>query len=54
MRSRRITLEVLGTENMADVLTKYVDKTTLDKALQKMGLKKMTGRPACAPAAMGA
>ena len=55
VRSRRITLEkVLGTESMADVLTRYVDKTTLDKALQKMGLKKMTGRPACAPAAMGA
>ena len=55
VRSRRITLEkVLGTENMADVLTKYVDRATLDKALQKMGLMKMKGRPACAPAAMGA
>ena len=54
VRSKRISLEkVLGTENMADILTKYVDKTTLDNALPRMGLHKVAGRPACAPVAMG-
>ena len=46
--------KVLGTENMADVLTKYVDKNTMDAALAKMHLSVKKGRPACAPAAMGA
>ena len=55
VRSKAIELaKVLGTENVADVLTKYVDKTTLDKALLKMGLHKMAGRPASEPVAMGA
>ena len=55
IRSKQILLEkVLGTENVADVLTKYVDKATLDRALPKMGLHKMAGRPASAPIAMGA
>ena len=55
IRSKRVDLvKVLGTENMADVLTKYVDRTSMLRALDKMGLIKMTGRPACAPAAVGA
>ena len=55
IRSKIINLEkVLGTENVADILTKYVDKATLDKALPKMGLHKMSGRPVSAPIAMGA
>ena len=54
IRSKRIILDkVLGTENMADVLTTYVDKKTMDAALTKMGLQPMDGRPACAPIAMG-
>ena len=55
VRSKQILLsKVLGTEHSADVLTKYVDRATMDKALQKMGLVRLSGRPACAPTAMGA
>ena len=55
IRSKIIQLDkVLGAENIAGILTKYVDKATLDKALPKMGLHKMAGRPASAPVAMGA
>ena len=55
VRSRNILLEkVLGLDNIADVLTTYVDKTSLDRALPRMRLKKMSGRPACAPVAVGA
>ena len=54
IRSKTIQLEkVLGKENIADILKKYVDKATLDKALPKMGLHKMAGRPASATVAMG-
>ena len=54
IRSKAITLsKVLGTENMADALTKYVDKKTMDMAISKMGLHQTSGRPANAPAAMG-
>ena len=55
IRSKKMKLStVLGTENMADVLTKYVEKKTMDAALAKMHLSVKKGRPACAPAAMGA
>ena len=55
IRSKVIELgKVLGADNVADILTKYVDKATLDKALPRMGLHKMAGRPASAPVAMGA
>ena len=55
VRSRKILLEkVLGSDNIADVLTKYVNKATLDRALPRMGLKKLSGRPASAPVAVGA
>ena len=54
IRSKAITLsKVLGTENMADVLTKYVDRKTMDSAVLRMGLRQASGRPACAPMAMG-
>ena len=46
--------KVLGAENMADALTKYVDKKVMDAALSKMNLRKASGRPASAPAALGA
>ena len=54
VRSKQIELlKVLGTDNPADVLTKYVNRQTMEKALSTMGLHVMHGRPACAPAAMG-
>ena len=37
-------LKVLGTDNPADVFTKYVDSATLQKALIKMGLNAEAGR----------
>ena len=52
--SKIILDKVPGAENMADVLTKYVDKKLMDAALTKMSLEKRDGRPACAPIAMGA
>ena len=45
--------KVLGTENPADLLTKYTDRSTLMKALSAMGLHNEEGRSAVAPAAMG-
>ena len=54
-RSRDITLlKTPGSENPADVLTKYVPRDTMQKALTKMGTYFWKGRPACAPAATGA
>ena len=50
VRSGRVELmKVLGTENPADVLTKYVEKPLLVKMLAKMGMMQMEGRAACAP-----
>ena len=46
--------KVLGTENPADALTKYVERAILDKALARLHLIKTAGRPASAPVAMGA
>ena len=45
---------MLGTENIVDVRTKYVDKATMNSAMNTMNLYHRLGRPACAPAAMGA
>ena len=45
--------KVLGAENPADILTKHVDRQTLEKALQKMGMVQKTGRSAVAPQATG-
>ena len=36
--------KVLGTDNPADVFTKYVDSATLQKALKRMGLNAEAGR----------
>ena len=47
-------VKVLGTENPADVLTKYVNRAAMEAALAKLNLLHLAGRPACAPAAMGA
>ena len=46
--------KVLGTENLADVLTKYVDRSSLDAAMNRMLMVKTSGRSAMAPKAMGA
>ena len=55
IRSKNIVLQkILGAENPADSLTKYVDKKVLDMALPKMNLVPTSGRPASAPVAMGA
>ena len=55
VRSKQLELvKILGTENPADVLTKYVSKAIMTAALAKLGLVPTDGRPACAPAAMGA
>ena len=51
IRSGRVELvKVLGTENPADILTKYIEKPLLQKMLAKMGMVQMEGRAACAPA----
>ena len=55
VRSKQLELvKILGTENPADVLTKYVNRQIMEAATAKMGLRSMAGRPACAPVAMGA
>ena len=51
IRSGRVELvKVLGTENPADILTKYIERPLLQKMLAKMGMVQMEGRAACAPA----
>ena len=55
VRSKTLELcKVLGADNPADVLTKYVPRQTMGKAIAHMGLVVLPGRPASAPAAMGA
>jgi hypothetical protein len=55
VRSRQIELiKVLGTHNPADVMTKYVNRQSMEKALAFMSMSIMSGRPECAPIAMGA
>ena len=54
VRSKEIELvKILGTENPADVLTKYVDRASMLKAMTTLGIVIMSGRPSCAPVAMG-
>ena len=55
IRSGRISVDKVPCNlNPAVILTKYVDKRALDMALPKMNLWPTSGRPASAPAAMGA
>ena len=42
-----------GKQNPADILTKSVDRAALQTALDKTGMVKQSGRPKCAPAAIG-
>ena len=53
VRNGDVTLhKVLGTEVPADALTKYLDPTSMARALAKMNVVFMDGRPDIAPAAM--
>jgi hypothetical protein len=55
VRSKQLELvKILGAENPADVLTKYVNRQIMTAALAKLSLVPTAGRPASAPAAMGA
>ena len=42
-------LKVPGSENIADVLTKHVDRATLCKHMRAMGLEQISGRAELAP-----
>ena len=42
-------LKVAGTENMSDILDKYVEKPILEKMLPKLSMKAMGGRSPAAP-----
>ena len=54
IRSRQMELrKVEGTKNCADVLTKYVDRPSMEAALKTMSMERMDGRPECAPQTMG-
>ena len=54
VRTGAVTLhKVLGTENPADIMTKYTDRSVLEKMLGLMNLREMSGRAECAPAAAG-
>ena len=54
VRSDAVTLQkVLGSENPADIMTKYTDSATLTKMLRLMNTEPLDGRAACAPAAVG-
>ena len=46
-------LNILGSENRADIFTKYVDRGILDAALLKINCFVMDGRAKCAPASAG-
>ena len=54
VRTGAVTVaKILGAENPADVLTKYVSKDIMDKALKRLGLRYATGRAKAAPDTMG-
>ena len=46
-------LKVAGTENPADIFTKYLDKGIMEKALAQLNCHFMSGRAKSAPATMG-
>ena len=54
IRSRQMELRKIdGKKSCADVLTKYVDRPSMEAALKTMKMMKMDGRPECAPQTMG-
>ena len=53
VRTGAVTLhKVLGTENPADIMTKYTDRATLEKMLKLVNMSCLEGRAECAPAAV--
>ena len=46
-------VKVLGSENPADIMTKYTDRAILDKMLKLAGLSTLGGRAEYAPMAAG-
>ena len=55
VRSGQVELhKVLGSENPADIMTKYVEKATLQKMIKKIGMVAMDGRAKSAPATISA
>ena len=46
-------VKILGTENPADLFTKYLDKAAINKALKTLNLEFKDGRSAAAPQTMG-
>ena len=55
VRNKSVELvKVLGSDNSADILTKYVERPILKKALKFLGLERLEGRASTAPKAMGA
>ena len=54
VRSKAVRLaKMLRTENPADAFTKYVDRSTMEKAMKLVNLRYATGRAKSAPATMG-
>ena len=52
VRNKKVHLhKVVGSENPADIFTKYVDYPILQKAMRTMNLVQESGRAASAPAA---
>ena len=50
IRTGDFTLQkVLGTENVADLLTKHLDRATISKHMDALGLRCIEGRPSLAP-----
>ena len=46
-------LKLLGADNPADIMTKYVDRIIPEKMLGIIGLSTLDGRAECAPLAAG-
>ena len=54
-RSGQVELvKVLGSENPADMMTKYLDRPLLAKMISKSNMVQLEGRARCAPAAASA
>ena len=54
VRAGAVTLlKILGTENPADAFTKYLDKSSMEKAVAAMNCDYRTGRAKLAPDTMG-
>ena len=46
-------VEVLGSENPADIMTKFTDRPIWEKMLTATNMVALPGRASCAPAAAG-